>query len=697
MHIEKKYENHDLNLKISLGFFAGQADGSVWIERNGTIILATATREKSKDFPGFFPLSVDHREHYASVGRIPGGYHKREGKPSDKEVLTSRIIDRCLRPLFPDNFFDKIHIVTSVYSVNTASLPTDLSLFAASLALYISEIPFLEAAGCCELALINNEWITYPTNEQLTSAKAKIVVAGTYEGINMVEGSSDGISEEELVKAMFIGHEEIKKQVLWQKEIYKQFKEKDNREVLINDQFGVEEWKDISSKYLNNEIIEKIFLNDKVLRTEARDEIWNEFISINNEKIKEKEISLSIIEYAFNFILQEKLTNLIYKNKKRVDGRDFETVRPLKILTNLLPMNHGSGLFMRGRTQVLVSTTLGGGDDESRIENILDTPLTTFMLHYNFLPFSVGEARPLRSIGRREVGHGYLAQNAIKAILPENKNFPYTIRLVADVLESDGSSSMATVCGSMMSLMDAGVPVKDMVAGIAMGMISGENKEFEILTDIAGIEDELGLMDFKVAGTKDNVTAIQMDIKYKGGLPREIFIKALEKAKIARLHIMEAMKKVMDKPNTSLSSLVPQFATINIPKDKIGSVIGSGGKTIREITEKTETSINIEDTGLVKIFGKPGENFNKAISWIKMIVGEVVIGTSFNNATIKKITEFGLFVELFPNFDGLVHISSIPKQEQDSIKNNYREGDKIKVVVIDYDPITSRIRLKIVK
>jgi polyribonucleotide nucleotidyltransferase len=360
-------------------------------------------------------------------------------------------------------------------------------------------------------------------------------------------------------------------------------------------------------------------------------------------------------------------------------------------------MNHGSGLFMRGRTQVLVSTTLGGGDDESRIENILDTPLTTFMLHYNFLPFSVGEARPLRSIGRREVGHGYLAQNAIKAILPENKNFPYTIRLVADVLESDGSSSMATVCGSMMSLMDAGVPVKDMVAGIAMGMISGENKEFEILTDIAGIEDELGLMDFKVAGTKDNVTAIQMDIKYKGGLPREIFIKALEKAKIARLHIMEAMKKVMDKPNTSLSSLVPQFATINIPKDKIGSVIGSGGKTIREITEKTETSINIEDTGLVKIFGKPGENFNKAISWIKMIVGEVVIGTSFNNATIKKITEFGLFVELFPNFDGLVHISSIPKQEQDSIKNNYREGDKIKVVVIDYDPITSRIRLKIVK
>ena len=692
---EKKYANNELGYDASLGLFCGQADGAVFLKKGDTVILATVVKEKSKEFPGFFPLTVDHREHYASIGKIPGGYFKREGKPSDKEVLTSRIIDRTLRPLFANNYFDKVSIVTTVYSLDKNNLPTELCLVAASLSLLVANIPFTQAAGYCEIARINNKWFAHPTQDQILAADTKITVAGTFDGINMVEGISNGVPEDDLLEALFIAHEEIKKQIIWQKEVIKDFipnKIENNNE----DFFSVEEFKIKANEFLSEDKVEKLFIDNKVERSNYRSEIFKLFLEINKDFISTKDVPLAIIEYAFDNVLQEKLSISILKTGKRVDGRDFNTVRPIKIMTGFLPKAHGSGFFMRGRTQLIVSTTLGGSDDENKIENLLNEKDSAFMLHYNFLPFSVGEARGLRSTSKREVGHGHLAANAIRAVIPDVSVFPYTLRIVADVVESDGSSSMATVCGSIMSLMDAGVPIKEMVAGVAMGMLSSDNSKFEVITDIAGIEDELGLMDFKIAGTENFVTAIQMDIKYKGGLLKNVFKDALEKARIGRLHILSKMKEEMSAPRKNLSSLVPQFVVLNIPKEKIGAVIGSGGKVIREITEKTETSIKIEDSGLVKIFGMPGDNLDKAVTWVKMIAGEVIVGTKFDGI-IRKIIDFGCFVELLPGCDGLIHISTIPKSEQESFRNVYKEGDKLKVVVIDYDAVTNRIRLKMVK
>ena len=714
---KKVYNNTDLGYKATLGYFAQQANGSVWLEKNGTVILATVTSEKSTEFPGFLPLSVDYREVYSATGKIPGGYFKREGKPTDKEVLISRIIDRALRPLFPERYFDKIAVVVTAYSIDKKSLPIELALVGVSLALSISDIPFMGPIGCIETLKIKNDWHFNPAHELLMETKTRIIVAGNNDGINMVEGYSDGLTESELVDIFFIAHDKIQKQIEWQSEVAHDYAPEyttmaDGVVKPITGNFGkkilnyvqkddkklsevIEKWYELVVPFLTKDKVRSLFIANKIDRQELRLSLEKEFLLLHKDLMDETGVSKSIILHAFNEALKYLIMFDIAENKKRIDGRDFDTVRDIDCLTGILPFSHGSGVFTRGRTQLLVTTTLGGADDALKLDSVLEEPTLPFMLHYNFLPFSVGEARSLRHPGRREIGHGFLAHNAIKAVLPIGDSFPYSIRLIADVLECDGSSSMATICAGTMSLLDAGVPLRDIVAGIAMGIIADSKANFYCLTDIAGIEDELGLMDFKIAGTENFITAIQMDIKHKGGLKKDLFIAIFEKAKIARLHILKIMKMTISKPK-EMSSLIPRCVALQIAKEKIGAVIGSGGKVIKEITEKTGTQINIEDSGIVKIFGTPGENFDKAIFWIKIIAGQVIAGDECEGI-IKKIAEFGYFVEIAPNCDGLVHISSLPRADQGNLKALYSEGARVKVSILDYDSSSNRIRLRIIK
>lgn len=691
--MEKKFYLPEFGYEVTLGKFAGQADGAAWFQQGGTVVLSTVVTAPSREFPGFLPLTIDYRELFSAAGKIPGGYIKREGKFSDREVLTGRLIDRAVRPLFPANFFDQIQILSTVYSVDKIHASPIPALLACSIALTISKIPFMGPIGAVEIARVNGEWIFNPTYPQTLESDVKIIVAGTDEGINMVEGSAQEISENEFVDVLFKAHELIKKQVAWQNEIQQALSVE---KAPIVDQFDWTKWEGYAEKFLTDEAVAPLYTNDKVQRGLAMSNLKDSFFVLHEKEAEELGISKTFIQYIFDDALKNKLTQRIFTTGQRVDLRDFQTVRPISVEVGLLPFNHGSALFTRGRTQALVSVTLGGGEDVQRMEGLMDeTEDGSFMLHYNFPPFSVGEVRGMRAPGRREVGHGYLAMSAIKPMLPSKEDFPYTIRIVADMLESDGSTSMATVCGSTMALMDAGVPIKHMVSGIAMGLLGYEGR-FQVLTDIAGIEDAFGLMDFKVAGTDNGITAIQMDIKYKGGLPREVFEMALAQANHGRMHILGEMRKVMTTPNTKLSELVPQVVTFKVSNDKIGAIIGSGGKTIRDIIDKTGTKIDIESDGTVKIYGQPGQKLDQAILWVKTLGGAIEKGTVYHGR-IKKLAEFGMFVEIAPGIDGLVHISAIPKHKQAAFATLYRPDQQVTVEVADYDPSNGRIRLKLIE
>lgn len=672
--------------------FAGQADGAVWLQQGGTVVIAAVVSEASEEFPGFFPLSVEYREQFSSVGRIPGGYFKREGKPSDKEVLTSRLVDRTIRPLFPEAYFDKVQVSLTVYSFDKQFMPPTLALLATSISLSMSNIPFIGPVGACEVARVNGEVIFNPTQDQTVNSDLRIVVAGNEEGVNMVEGSAKNLSEEQFVDILFQAHEVIKRQIAWQKEILAQLKVGKKS---VEDTFGLQTWQEKAEAFLTEERVQRLFVADKVERGAAQDSLREEFFGHYAQALADGAVSKSFIAYVYDAVLQKALTEQIFKRGHRLDNRDFETIRPISSEVGLLPCTHGSALFRRGRTQLLASATLGGGQDEARVETLMGYEDNSFMLNYNFPAFSVGEARASRGPGRREVGHGHLAASAIKPVLPSNEAFPYTIRVVADVLECDGSSSMATVCSSILALMDAGVPVADMVGGVAMGLLMNKDGDIRILTDIAGIEDAFGLMDFKVAGTERGITAIQMDIKYKGGLPREIFVKALEQARRGRLHILGEMRKTLTEPRESLSPLVPQFVTFKIPKDKIGAVIGKGGEVIRGIIDATATTIDIEDDGTVVIFGTPGDLLDKAVQWVKLIAGDVQVG-SRHRGQVKRSAEFGYFVDLVPGLAGLVHVSTVSRRDQEAFMKRYKENDVVDVEVLDYDPATGRIRLKII-
>jgi polyribonucleotide nucleotidyltransferase len=689
----RTFINEEFGFEVEIGKVARQADGAVLLKQGGTVILATVVSAPSREFPGFLPLTIEYREQYSAAGKIPGGYFKREGKLSDREVLTSRLIDRAIRPLFPYNYFDQLQVLTTVYSVDKEHAPNTNSLLAASLALSISKIPFMGPIGVIEVGRVDGQWIFNPTHPEQLKSDMRIVVAGTQEGIVMVEGSTDELSEAQLVDILFQAHEKIKKLIVWQKEIQQAL---DYQETPAEDVYGFNVWKSEISTFLTDERVKRVYVMDKQERSTSLDQLKKEFAEEYAQRIEESGVPGSVIDYIVNDELQEKLSAMICKTGRRVDGRDFTTVRPISVEVGLLPFTHGSALFTRGNTQALASVTLGSGQDEQKFDTLMDTESHqgAFMLHYNFPPFATGEVKPMRGTSRRETGHGYLARSAFDFLRPTPEQFPYTIRVVVDILESDGSSSMATACATTMALMHAAVPIKKMVAGIAMGLLEDTPGVFAPLTDISGFEDTFGLMDFKVVGTDSGITAIQMDIKYKSGLPREVFVKALEQARVARLHILDEMRKVMTAPNQELSPLVPKVITIQIHSDKIGAIIGSGGKTIREITETTKTSIDIEPDGLVKIFGGPEAHIDQAVKWIKTLAGQIEKGSVFMGK-VRRIVDFGMFVELVPGFDGLVHVSNLPRDMQRNFMQTIKLNDEVKVEVLDHDESTGRTSLKL--
>lgn len=697
----KKFCLQEFGYEVELGRFAQQADGAVWFKQGGTIVLATVVSARVDEFFGFMPLTVDYREFFSAAGKIPGGYFKREGKPSDKEVLTSRLIDRAVRPLFPSTYFDQVNIVATVYSVDREHIPNVIALVASSLALTISGLPFLGPVGAVEACRVDGKWVINPIYSDSKQAEARIVIAGTDEGVCMVEGAANEIQENEFVDVLFQAHEAIKKIVAWQLAIKQEYDDAyaiARAVVTATQAIDWNLWNAKADEFLTDTVAQGVFKRDKVVRNTYITDHKKAFVSQCLSMVEGTTVTKAVLEYVFDERLKYKVTELIFTRGQRVDDRSFDEVRAISIEVGLLPFTHGSALFNRGRTQALVSVTLGGGSDEQKIENLMEVEpeAARFMLHYNFPPFSVGEARAMRGPGRREVGHGHLAASALRTVLPSKEEFPYTIRIVADMLESDGSTSMATTCGSTMALMQAGVPIKKMVSGIAMGLLQNKAGEFKVLSDISGFEDAYGLMDFKVTGTEQGITAIQMDIKYKGGLSKQIFTYALEQARKGRMHIMQEMKKVMDKPNKNLSDLVPKLITVKIDTDKIGAIIGTGGKTIREITEKTKTSIDIEPDGTVKIFGGPEAQLDTAINWVKTLAGQIEVGTHYTGK-VKRIAEFGLFVELVPGLDGLVHVSNIPRAKQKSFSRDYAVNEMVKVEVVDYESATGRVRLRIIE
>ena len=691
----KTFRLDEFGFKVEVGKLAQQADGSVWLQQGGTVILATVVSAPSKEFPGFLPLTIDYREQYSAAGKIPGGYYKREGRMTDREVLTSRLIDRAIRPLFPETFFNQIQVLATVYSVDKDHSPNTIALLASSLALTISKIPFLGPVGVVEVSRLDGEWIINPKYQDSLKSDVRLVIAGTDEGICMVEGSGNELPEQAFVDILFRAHKEIKKLVAWQKKIQQ---EVGHEKEAIADPYGWETWNQRIVQFLTDDRVKNVYIADKVERNKYLTEIKELFSQEYKEEITAQEVPKNVIDFMFDSVLKEKITQLIFKLHKRIDGRTFDQIRKISIEVGLLPFTHGSALFTRGRTQALASVTLGGGQDEQRIESIMESDVEkgSFMLHYNFPPFSAGEVRPMRGPGRREVGHGHLAASSFKYVLPSKEEFPYTIRIVTDILESDGSSSMATVCSSTMALMNAGVPISKMVSGIAMGLLKSSDGKFIALSDISAFEDAFGLMDFKVVGTDKGITAIQMDIKYKGGLSREIFESALDQARKGRLFILGEMKKIMSAPNPTLSDLVPKVTVFKIDSGKIGAVIGAGGKTIREIIDNTNTSIDIEPDGLVRIFGGPDADIDFAIRWVKTLVGQIERGQIFEGK-IKRITDFGIFVELIPGQDGLVHISNIPRELQKTFARVFKVDDLVKAEILDYDEITGRISLRLLQ
>lgn len=693
----KKFQAQDFGYEVEIGLVAKQADGAVWFKHGGTVVLATVVAEQTKEFPGFLPLTVEYREQFSAAGKIPGGYYKREGKSTDKEVLTSRIIDRAIRPIFPSNFFQQVQIISTVYSVDKEHVPGVMALNASSLALTISRIPFLEPVGAVEVGRIDGKWVINPIYAEGLKADAKLTIAGTAEGICMVEGSSVGMSEKEFADTMFMAHEHIKKLVAWQLEIQKEVgKPKDDPAKDFD--FDWPLWEKRIDEVMTDDALKSFFIADKIERGAHIQKTRDLLLKQHEAEIADSGISEAMIDYVFDVQLRAKIVDKIFEVNKRIDDRDFATVRPISIQLGLLPFTHGSALFTRGRTQALVSLTLGSGQDEQRTEGLMEDgdSLGNFMLHYNFPPFSTGEARPMRGPSRRDVGHGYLAASAVRNMLPSKESFPYTIRVVSDILESDGSSSMATTCGATMALMQGGVPMKGMVSGIAMGLLMNAKGDFKILSDISGFEDAFGLMDFKVAGTEHGITAIQMDIKYKGGLSRAIFDAALEQAREGRMHILGEMRKVMSVPSATLSDLVPKVSTVKIDTDKIGAIIGTGGKTIREISEKTKTEISIEPDGLVKIYGVPGADIDMAVNWINTLAGKIEKGAIYRGK-IRRFADFGIFVELVPGQDGLVHVSNVPKQYQRNFDAHYKLDDIVPVEVVEYDTVSGKIRLKLLE
>jgi polyribonucleotide nucleotidyltransferase len=664
-------------LSIETGKVAKQADGAAVVRYGGSMVLATCVAAKSaKEAQDFFPLTVEYRERAYAGGRIPGGYFKREGAPVKKETLTSRLIDRPIRPLFPDGFRNEVQVICLVVSGDSENDPDVLALNGASAALCLSGIPFEGPIGAVRVGQIDGKFIANPTNSQQVVSSLDLVIAGTEDAVLMVEAGAKEVPEGTMLEAIAFGHAECKRLARLQKDLVgKAAKPRWAFDPTVGRD---PELQARVRQLASDKLAAALGTHEKHARAEAVSRVFDEvFAAVGGDESRRP-----AVRAAFEAVESAEVRRLIVERGVRVDGRKVDEIRPISIETGYLPRAHGSGLFTRGETQALVAATLGTKSDEQKIEALEGESYRHFMLHYNFPSFSVGEVRRFGSPSRRDIGHGALAERAVEAILPPKEEFPYTIRIVSDILESNGSSSMATVCGASLALMDAGVPLKSHVAGIAMGLVK-EGEKYGILTDIMGTEDHYGDMDFKVAGTEKGVTALQMDIKI-AGVSIDIMRTALDRAREARLIVLGKMRDALEKPRPELSPYAPRFVTIKIRTEKIREIIGPGGKVIRGIQEQTGTKIDVEDDGRVTIFSPDNDSVQKALGIIQDICREVELDRIYLGK-VKKIVEFGAFVEVIPNTEGLLHISQIAESRIRTVQDVLTEGDEVLVKVIEID------------
>lgn len=674
----------DLNgklINIETGKIAKQAAASVVVSCEETIVLATVvSSNESREGIDFFPLLVDYEEKFYAAGKIPGGFFKREGRPSNNAILTSRLIDRPLRPLFPKEYRNDVQIIVTVLSYDQKNLPDILAIIGASSALWISDIPFQCPIGAVRIGLIDNEFIVNPTSLELENSELDLIIAGTKDSIIMMEGEAKEVPEEIILKAIDIAQESIKIIVEGQEKLLgvlgkSNIKNKGKYSETIEEKGKY--FKEIKNIY-EKEIKEAICINEKKEREKSLKNIFNNIL----EKVSIEEDQESLIKNDFDNICKEIVRNLVIKEKIRMDGRKLNDIRPISSETGILPRVHGSALFTRGQTQALVVTTLGTIKDRQFIDTLEEDSSERFYLHYNFPPFSVGEVRPRRGQSRREIGHGSLAEKALKSLIPSEEEFPYTIRLVSEILESNGSSSMATVCGGSLSLMDAGVPIKRPIAGIAMGLVK-EDEKVEVLTDILGLEDHFGDMDFKAAGSSKGITAIQMDLKI-AGISKNTMSDILQKSKEARLFILEKMKEVILKPREGLSVYAPKISIIKIDPNKIGIVIGPSGKNIKKIIEVTGASIDIKEDGEIFISSTDEKSVRQSQKMIENLIKEAKVGDIYRGR-VTRTTNFGAFVEILPGKEGLVHISKLSKKRIAKVEDIVKVNDDILVKVIGID------------
>ncbi|MFN7250790.1 MAG: polyribonucleotide nucleotidyltransferase [Anaerobacillus sp.] len=664
-------------LTFEIGEFAKQANGAVMVRYGETAVLATVTASKSPKPLNFFPLTVNYEERLYAAGKIPGGFIKREGRPSENAILTSRLIDRPIRPLFPDGFRNEVQVISIVMSIDQNCSPEMAAMVGSSLALSISDIPFDGPIAGVTVGRIDGQFFINPTTEQLEQSDIHLVVAGTKDGINMVEAGSEEVSEEVMLEAIMYGHEEIKRLVAFQEEIIAQLGTIEKSEIILHTLDA--DLEALVREFADTELRQAVQVQEKHARQAAIDAVMEKAVAHFEQN---EETDLGEVKEILHKIVKEEVRRLITKEKIRPDGRAKDEIRPLTSKIDILPRTHGSGLFTRGQTQALSICTLGALGDVQILDGLGIEESKRFMHHYNFPLFSVGETGPIRGPGRREIGHGALGERALEPIIPSEKTFPYTIRLVSEVLESNGSTSQASICASTLAMMAAGVPIKAPVAGIAMGLIA-EGEDYTVLTDIQGMEDHLGDMDFKVAGTKDGITALQMDIKISG-INRAILEEALEQARQGRLHILDNMLEAISEPKEELSQYAPKILILKINPDKIRDVIGPSGKIINKIIEETGVKIDIEQDGTVFIGSINQEMNAKAKQIIEDIVREVQVGETYLG-TVKRIEKFGAFVEIFKGKDGLVHISQLSEERVNKVEDVIAIGDQILVKVTEVD------------
>jgi len=669
-------------LTISTGALAKQADGSVVVRYGDAVVLVTVVVDKRASAKDFLPLTVNYHEMSYAAGKFPGGFFKREGRPSEREILMSRLIDRPLRPLFPKGFTNEVQVIATVLSADQENDPAIMGILGASCALTISEIPFDGPLAGVKVGRKNGSFVINPTPLDLEESELDVVVTGNKEAIIMVEGQAKFVNCEDLIEAIHFGHQKLIPLI----EIQEQLKEKVGRqkwEVIVDSRLDalVQELKGKAEE----DILKAFSASGKQERAKKQNDVFDGLISVYPD------IEEALMKTAFEEMTRDILRKQLFATSRRIDGRTWEDIRPLSCQAGILPRTHGSALFTRGETQALALTTFGTSEDEQKVESLMEgETFKTFMLHYNFTPFSVGEVAMLRGPTRREIGHGNLAERALTPILPPKEDFPYTIRIVSEILESNGSSSMATVCSGCLSLMDAGVPIKEPVAGIAMGLVKEGDNEI-ILSDILGDEDHLGDMDFKIAGTRDAITAIQMDIKIKG-ISKETMQKAVVQGQKGIRTILDAMAQTLEKPRETMSPYAPRIFTIRIKPDKIRDVIGPGGKIIRGIVEQTGVKIDIEDDGMVKIASIDEGSANQAIDIIKKLTKEAELGEIYTGK-IKKIIDSGVIVEILPGVEGYVHVSQLAEGYVKKATDVVKEREEITVKVIEIDPTNGRIKL----